>query len=119
MVLCWKTKMKKEKIIKIKLQKDYPLVTPRKRELKSYEEFGIFLIKLERMPESAIEKIMGDDYIDTPGFYDREKHLYGTVFEFMSYNMGEVELNRLEQWYIKNPKKVKKIIDYRLPTSWR
>jgi len=111
--------MKKVKIIKVKLQKDYALVKPRKRELKSYEEFGVFLIQLERMPESAIRRIMGDEYIDTPGCYDREKQFYDTVIDFMIANLGEDGYERLEVWYMKNPRKVKKIMEYKLHFNWR
>ena len=105
--------MKKEKIIEVKLQRDYKLVQPRKRKLKSYEEFGVFLMTLERMPEYEIRKIMGSDYVDTPGCYYDEKKYYDTIIDFMIANLGESEYGRLEQWYIKNPRKVKRIMEWK------
>ena len=57
------------------------------------------------MSEFAIREIMGDDYIDTPGYYRQEaRHYNNDVMEFMKLNMGASELKRLEEYWEKNIK---------------
>jgi hypothetical protein len=53
---------------------------------------------------------MGEEYIDTPGFYEFEKEHYSGIFDFMQSNMGLSELERLIEWHDNNPEKVKKIV---------
>ena len=53
------------------------------------------------MGEAQIKKIMGKDYIDTPGYYQDEKDDYDDVEDFMRSNMGTSEFEKLESlWEI-------------------
>jgi len=83
------------------------------KKVKNLEHFKKFLRKMERLPQSAIEDVMGTwgkGYIDTPGFYHRERHMYNNdIIYFMKSNMGG-DFDRLKQWYINNPEKVKQIM---------
>ena len=54
------------------------------------------------MPERAVRKIMGKEYIDTPGFYEDEKDDYDDVIDFMISNMGADIYHQLEQWWENN-----------------
>ena len=66
---------------------------------KNTEDFEEFLKEIDAMPERAIRKIMGKDYIDTPGFYQDEKDNYEDVIDFMISNMGADIYHQLEQWW--------------------
>lgn len=49
------------------------------------------------MPESAIKKIMGKDYIDTPGGYADEAEDYDNdIIEYMISNMGRSEFENFK-----------------------
>ena len=69
-----------------------------------------FLSAIDSTHEVVLREIMGDEYIDTPGFYAAESADYENIFDFMQSTMGEAELERLIDWYERNPKKVKQII---------
>jgi len=69
---------------------------------KSTKDFEDFLEEIDGMGESQIKKIMGKDYIDTPGFYQDEKDNYEDVIDFMTSNMGTSEFEKLESWWESN-----------------
>jgi len=69
---------------------------------KNTTDFEKFLIEIDRMGESQIKKIMGKDYIDTPGYYQDEKGNYDGVEDFMLSNMGTKEFEKLESWWENN-----------------
>ena len=69
---------------------------------KNTTDFEKFLEEIDGMPEAQIKKIMGKDYIDTPGFYQDEKDNYEDVIEFMISNMGNSEFEKLESWWENN-----------------
>lgn len=64
---------------------------------------------IERTPEYRIREIMGEEYIDTPGFYNKERRYYKSIFEFMIQNMGKNDFNKLKSWYKNNSIKVRKL----------
>tara|TARA_B110000240_G_scaffold53613_1_gene61191 strand:- start:1432 stop:2625 length:1194 start_codon:yes stop_codon:yes gene_type:complete len=69
---------------------------------KNTTDFEKFLIEIDGMGESQIKKIMGKDYIDTPGYYQDEKGDYDDVEDFMRSNMGDSEFEELESWWENN-----------------
>tara|TARA_R110000803_G_scaffold8697_2_gene27948 strand:+ start:144 stop:1832 length:1689 start_codon:yes stop_codon:yes gene_type:complete len=69
---------------------------------KNTTDFEKFLIEIDGMPDLQIKKIMGKDYIDTPGFYQDEKGDYDDVEDFMRSNMGTSEFEKLESWWENN-----------------
>ena len=70
---------------------------------KNTTDFEKFLIEIDGMRESQIKKIMGKDYIDTPGFYQDEKGNYDNdIIEFMISNMGNSEFEKLKSWWENN-----------------
>ena len=69
---------------------------------KNTKDFEDFLEEIDGMPESLIKKIMGKDYIDTPGFYADEADDYDGVEDFMLSNMGSKEFEKLKAWWKKN-----------------
>jgi hypothetical protein len=79
----------------------------KKPTFKNKKSFERFLAEIDGMGESAIRDIMGDEYIDTPGFYKDEKKDYNGIMDFMTWNMGSEELARLKEWWLKNVNKGK------------
>ena len=71
-------------------------------KFKNTTDFEKFLIEIDGMGESQIKKIMGKDYIDTPGYYKDEKGNYDGVEEFMLSNMGTKEYDKLEKYWNDN-----------------
>ena len=69
-----------------------------------------FLIAIDATPESIIRNIMGDEYIDTPGYYSEEAEDYDGIFDFMRSNMGTAEFGRLIEWHDLNPEKAAQLI---------
>jgi hypothetical protein len=69
---------------------------------KNTKDFEAFLKEIDSMPEAQIKKIMGKDYIDTPGFYEDEKDDYEDVIDFMISNMGREDFNELKDWWENN-----------------
>ena len=63
---------------------------------KNKKDFEKFLEEIDGMGESQIKKIMGRDYIDTPGFYQDEKDEYDGIVDFMTSNMGKSEFEKLK-----------------------
>ena len=77
----------------------------KKPRFRQRKDFRRFLMEIDGMSEFAIREIMGDDYIDTPGYYRQEaRHYNNDVMEFMKLNMGASELKRLEEYWEKNIK---------------
>ena len=72
------------------------------KSFKNTKDFEEFLKEIDAMPESAVRKIMGKEYIDTPGFYEDEKDDYDDVIDFMISNMGADIYHQLEQWWENN-----------------
>ena len=69
-----------------------------------------FLIAIDGLDEGTIREIVGDEYIDTPGFYRHDFVYYDGVFDFMRSNMGLSEFGRLIEWGDQNPDKVDELI---------
>ena len=69
---------------------------------KNKKDFEKFLEEIDGMGESQIRKIMGKDYIDTPGFYQDEKEDYDGIVDFMTSNMGKSEFEKLKAYWEKN-----------------
>ena len=74
-----------------------------KPAFRNKKNFELFLKEIDRTGESRIREIMGDDYIDTPGFYSTEKkHYDNDIIEFMYHNMGSKQLESLREWWLNN-----------------
>jgi len=69
---------------------------------KNTKDFEDFLEEIDGMGEAQIKKIMGKDYIDTPGFYQDEKDNYEDIIDFMISNMGDSEFEKLQDWWENN-----------------
>jgi hypothetical protein len=66
---------------------------------KNTKDFEKFLEEIDGMGESQIKKIMGRDYIDTPGFYSDEKDDYDGIIDFMTSNMGKSDFEKLKKYW--------------------
>ena len=54
------------------------------------------------MPEYRIREIMerdGQEYIDTPGYYEEEKGEYEDIFDFYESNAGTEDYDKLEDYF--------------------
>ena len=72
-------------------------------KFKSTKDFLDFLEEIDGMKENEIKKIMGKDYIDTPGNYKEEAKDYDNdIEEYMISNMGKKEFEKLLFWWGKN-----------------
>ena len=72
-------------------------------KFKSTKDFEEFCEEIDGMPESRIKKIMGKDYIDTPGGYRDEAEDYDNdITEYMISNMGRKEFEKLQDWWESN-----------------
>ena len=72
-------------------------------KFKNTKNFEDFLEEIDGMGEAGIKKIMGKDYIDTPGNYNEESEDYDNdIVEYMISNMGKKELERLQDWWEAN-----------------
>lgn len=71
-------------------------------KFKNTKNFEDFLEEIDGMGESQIKKIMGKDYIDTPGFYQDEKEDYDGIVDFMTSNMGKSDFEKLKAYWEKN-----------------
>jgi hypothetical protein len=69
---------------------------------KNKKDFEKFLEEIDGMGESQIRKIMGKDYIDTPGFYQDEKEDYDGIVDFMTSNMAKSEFEELKAYWEKH-----------------
>jgi hypothetical protein len=66
---------------------------------KNTKDFEKFLEEIDGMGESQIKKIMGKNYIDTPGFYSDEKEDYDGIIDFMTSNMGKSDFEKLKKYW--------------------
>ena len=72
-------------------------------KFKSTKDFLDFLEEIDSMPEFAIKKIMGKDYIDTPGNYAEEAEDYDNdIEEYTISNMGKKDYEKLKTWWENN-----------------
>jgi|DEB19_MinimDraft_2_1074335.scaffolds.fasta_scaffold00183_6 hypothetical protein len=72
-------------------------------KFKSTKEFEDFLEEIDGMPENRIKRIMGKDYIDTPGGYRDEAEDYDNdIEEYMISNMGKSDFNELKNYWETN-----------------
>jgi hypothetical protein len=70
---------------------------------KSTKNFEDFLEEIDGMGDYQIKKIMGKDYIDTPGYYSEEAEDYDNdIIEFMISNMGRSEFEKLKDYWENN-----------------
>jgi len=70
-----------------------------KEGFKNTKDFEKFLEEIDGMGEFQIKKIMGKDYIDTPGFYSDEKDDYDDVIDLMKSNMGKSDFEKLKKYW--------------------
>ena len=78
-------------------------ITNEASKFKSTKDFLDFLEEIDGMKETEIRKIMGKDYIDTPGNYKEEAKDYDNdIEEYMISNMGKKEFEKLLFWWGKN-----------------
>lgn len=72
-------------------------------KFKNTKNFEDFLEEIDGMGEAQIKKIMGKDYIDTPGNYSEEAEDYDNdIVEYMLSNMGKKDLEKLQDWWEAN-----------------
>ena len=71
-------------------------------KFKSTKNFIDFCEEIEGMPEAQIKKIMGKDYIDTPGGWADEKDDYDNIEDYMISNMGRKGFEELQDWWEAN-----------------
>ena len=87
-----------------------------KTRFRNRKDFRRFLCEIDGMPEFDVREIMGDDYIDTPGFYKQEARFYDNdVMYFMQQMMGKECLADLEDYWVKNVKD--QVVEYE--SDWR
>ncbi len=79
--------------------------TIKKPAFRNKKNFELFLKEIDGMGDYRIREIMGDDYIDTPGYYKLEKKDYNNdIIEFMTQNMGSESFKSLQEYWEKNVK---------------
>lgn len=71
-------------------------------KFKSTKNFIDFCEEIEGMPEAMIKKIMGKEYIDTPGGWADEKDDYDDIEDYMISNMGRKGFEELQDWWENN-----------------
>jgi hypothetical protein len=72
-------------------------------KFKSTKDFIDFLEEIDGMPENRIKRIMGKDYIDTPGgFRDEADDYDNDIEEYTLSNMGKSDFNELKTWWENN-----------------
>lgn len=70
---------------------------------KSTKNFIDFLEEIDGMPEHRIKRIMGKDYIDTPGgFRDEADDYDNDIEEYTRSNMGNKDFEALRTWWENN-----------------
>ena len=70
---------------------------------KSTKDFEEFLEEIDGMPEHRIRRIMGKDYIDTPGgFRDEADDYDNDIEEYTRSNMGSKDFEKLRTWWENN-----------------
>ena len=72
-------------------------------KFKSTQDFEEFLEEIDGMPEVRIKRIMGNDYIDTPGgFRDEADDYDNDIVEYTLSNMGREDFEKLRAWWEEN-----------------
>jgi len=72
-------------------------------KFKSTKDFEEFLEEIDGMPEVRIKRIMGKDYIDTPGgFRDEADDYDNDIVEYTLSNMGRKDFEALKAWWENN-----------------
>lgn len=72
-------------------------------KFKSTKDFLDFLEEIDGMPENRIKRIMGKDYIDTPGgFRDEADDYDNDIEDYTRSNMGSKDFNELKTWWENN-----------------
>jgi hypothetical protein len=72
-------------------------------KFKSTKDFLDFCEEIDGMPEVRIKRIMGKDYIDTPGgFRDEADDYDNDIEEYMISNMGKSDFEALKTWWENN-----------------
>lgn len=72
-------------------------------KFKSTKDFEEFLEEIDGMPEHRIKRIMGKDYIDTPGgFRDEADDYDNDIVEYTLSNMGREDFEKLRAWWEEN-----------------
>ncbi len=72
-------------------------------KFKSTQDFEEFLEEIDGMPEHRIKRIMGKDYIDTPGgFRDEADDYDNDIVEYTLSNMGRKDFEALKAWWENN-----------------
>jgi hypothetical protein len=72
-------------------------------KFKSTKDFLDFCEEIDGMPEQRIKRIMGKDYIDTPGgFRDEADDYDNDIEDYMISNMGKSDFNKLKTWWENN-----------------
>ena len=72
-------------------------------KFKSTQDFEEFLEEIDGMPEVRIKRIMGKDYIDTPGgFRDEAEDYDNDIVEYTLSNMGRKDFEALKAWWENN-----------------
>jgi hypothetical protein len=73
------------------------------KDFKSTKDFLDFLEEIDGMPEVRIKRIMGKDYIDTPGgFRDEADDYDNDIEDYMISNMGKSDFEALKTWWENN-----------------
>lgn len=76
--------------------------------------FEDFLITIDKTGQTLlIKELFGSrkNYIDTPGYYWKEKDDYSDVFEFYEMNMGSEDYTKLMKWWENHPRRVNKFME--------
>jgi hypothetical protein len=72
-------------------------------KFKSTKDFLDFLEEIDGMPEHRIKRIMGKDYIDTPGgFRDEADDYDNDIEDYTRSNMGSSDFGKLKTWWENN-----------------
>ena len=73
------------------------------QNFKSTKDFLDFLEEIDGMPEHRIKRIMGKDYIDTPGgFRDEADDYDNDIEDYTRSNMGSKDFEKLKTWWENN-----------------
>jgi hypothetical protein len=73
------------------------------QNFKSTKDFLDFLEEIDGMPEHRIKRIMGKDYIDTPGgFRDEADDYDNDIEDYTRSNIGSKDFEKLKTWWENN-----------------
>lgn len=92
-----------KKLLSGKLKELFESEVNEAEKFKSTKDFLDFCEEIDGMPENRIKRIMGKDYIDTPGGYRDEAEDYDNdIEEYMISNMGRKEFEKLQDYWETN-----------------